>query len=213
MSGAVALASCPVDIAVMAKAPVAGLAKTRLIPALGAIAAARLHRDMVLRTLRTACSAGLGGDVTLWGAPTLSHSFFRALQKRGVTCREQPPGDLGARMRHAFTCMLPRPMLLIGTDCPVMTATHLRTAARALTDGFDAAFLPADDGGYVLIGLRSDAPAELFSDVPWGTSEVMAVTRERLMHLRYTWVEPATLWDVDTADDLARLRASHLMRV
>lgn len=209
----IAQGAVPIDVAVMAKAPVPGLAKTRLIPAMGAIAAARLHRHMVLRTLHTAYSAGLGGAVTLWGAPSLAHPFFRALQRRGVTCREQPSGDLGVRMRHVFTGAITRPVLLIGTDCPAMTAAHLRSAARALTDGFDAAFLPAEDGGYVLVGLRSDAPAALFADVPWGTSDVMAVTRERLMRLRCTWVEPATLWDVDTADDLARLRALRLMRV
>jgi glycosyltransferase A (GT-A) superfamily protein (DUF2064 family) len=108
-------------------------------------------------------------------------------------------------MQYALTCSLPRPVLLIGTDCPAMTVEHLRSAAHALTEGNDAVILPAEDGGYVLIGLRSAADVMLFDNVPWGTSDVMEVTRRRLRHLHYTWAEPATLWDVDTPEDLARL--------
>ncbi|THF62651.1 TIGR04282 family arsenosugar biosynthesis glycosyltransferase [Pseudothauera rhizosphaerae] len=200
-----------VDVAVLARAPTPGMAKTRLIPALGAEAAARLHRRLVIRSLGTACAARLGGSVTLWGTPSLSHRFFRALGKRGVSCREQPSGDLGVRMQYALACSLPRPVLLIGTDCPGMTAGHLRAAARSLIEGKDAVILPAEDGGYVLIGLRSAAHASLFDGVPWGTSQVMEATRQRLRQLRYAWAEPAMLWDVDTPADLARLSGTGLI--
>ena len=65
--------------------------------------------------------------------------------------------------------------------------------------------IPAEDGGYVLIGVRTPDPA-LFSDMPWGTPLVMNETRRRLRTLGLTWREPVTLWDVDLPQDLERMR-------
>ena len=159
-----------VQVAVLAKAPVPGLAKTRLIPALGALGAARLQRQLTRNTLQTACDAGLGA-VTLWCAPHAQHRFFRALhQTTGVPCRVQASGDLGERMHTAFSLHCAQgPLLLIGTDCPPLTPAHLRQAAQALLDGDDAVFHPAEDGGYVLVGLRQPQAA-LFCDIAWSLS-------------------------------------------
>jgi len=196
-----------VGIAVFARAPMAGAAKTRLIPALGAQGAARLQRRLTLRAVRTAREAGLG-PVTLWCAPDSQHRFFRALrQVTGVDCRTQPSGDLGARMLHAFRWHCGEgPLLLIGTDCPALAADDLRVAAQALREGDDAVFLPAEDGGYVLIGLRRAQPA-LFDGIAWGSASVMDETRARLRAVGAAWREPTTLWDVDRPADLKRLAA------
>jgi len=97
-------------------------------------------------------------------------------------------------------------LLLIGTDCPALTVEHLTSAATALRNGNDAVFIPAEDGGYVLVGLRRPQPG-LFEGIDWGTGKVMAQTRERLAALGLRWVEPATLWDVDRPADLCRLAA------
>lgn len=195
-----------VGIAVMAKAPIAGYAKTRLIPQLGAGAAARLHRELTLRTLATARAAGIG-PVTLWCAPDSRQRFFRALQRRcGLELRIQPELDLGARMAHVFAANGERPLLLIGTDCPALTAEHLRQAAQALRDGADAVFITTEDGGYFLVGLQAPAP-ELFVDIDWSTERVMAQTRHRLTKLGLRWQETARLWDVDRAEDVARWQA------
>ncbi len=196
-----------VNIAVFARAPEAGRAKTRLIPALGAQGAARLQRQLTLRAVRTAREAGLG-PVTLWCAPDSQHRLFRALRRSaGVECRAQPAGDLGARMLDAFRWHCGEgPLLLIGTDCPALAADDLRAAARALREGSDAVFLPAEDGGYVLIGLRRPQP-HLFDGIAWGTSSVMDETRARLRAAGATWQEPKTLWDVDRPADLQRLAA------
>ncbi|MDE2277064.1 MAG: DUF2064 domain-containing protein, partial [Burkholderiales bacterium] len=99
------------------------------------------------------------------------------------------------------------PLLLIGTDCPVLDAAHLRRAARALLDGDDAVFYPAEDGGYVLVGLREPQPG-LFSEMTWSTAEVMAQTRTRARTLGLRLREFETLWDVDRPADLARLLAT-----
>jgi rSAM/selenodomain-associated transferase 1 len=139
------------DIAVFARAPVPGEAKTRLIPALGAEGAAALHRRMVRDILAKARAAGLG-RVTLWGAPDVSHaSFAESATAFGVELRAQGPGDLGARMEAAFHSTLP--LLLVGSDCPSIEPSDLRACAAALQSGADAVFLPAEDGGYGLVGL------------------------------------------------------------
>ena len=96
------------------------------------------------------------------------------------------------------------PLLLIGTDCPALHTGHLHEAANLLHSGHDAVFIPAEDGGYVLVGLRRPQPY-LFERIDWGSESVMAHTRERLTRLGLRWAEPATLWDVDRPADLARL--------
>lgn len=195
-------------IAILARAPVAGQCKTRLIPVLGADGAADLHRRMMARTVDHALAAGIG-PVTLWCTPDTTHAAFSAHRER-VALRAQTGGDLGARMLAAFEAERGTPLLLIGTDCPVLTVDHLRTCAAALHAGNDAVFLPTEDGGYCLVGLREPRPA-LFDAMPWSTDRVMPETRRRLVRTGLRWQEPALLWDVDTPDDLTRLRASGLM--
>ena len=196
-----------VQIAIMAKAPIPGLAKTRLIPALGAMGAARLQRRLTRMTVACALNARLGA-VTVWCTPDQRHRFFRALkQTNGVDLLVQSGGDLGARMHTAFRlhCVI-GPSIVVGTDCPVLRPEHLREAARALIAGDDAVFHPAEDGGYALVGLRAPQPA-LFADMPWSTSRVMTETRARA-HARGLRVrEFETLWDVDVPAQLERLEA------
>jgi uncharacterized protein len=100
------------------------------------------------------------------------------------------------------------PVLVIGTDCPVLTEADLRGAANALRDGTDVILIPADDGGYVLIGTRSEQPA-LFAGIAWGTKTVLAETRARIIENCLVLTERPPLWDVDTESDLARLERAH----
>jgi rSAM/selenodomain-associated transferase 1 len=195
-----------VGIAILARAPVPGQAKTRLIPALGAGGAARLQEWLLLRTVALALDAGLG-PVTLWWDGTPDHPALAACCARGpLESRRQPDGDLGDRMHAAIAkSTTPGGTLVIGTDCPALTTAHLREAAAQLAN-HDAVLYPAEDGGYVLIGLRRAEP-ELFADMPWGSATVMEQTRQRLRTLGWNWSEPATLWDVDRPDDLERLLA------
>ena len=196
-----------VQIAIMAKAPIPGLAKTRLIPALGAIGAARLQRRLTRMTVACALGARLGA-VTVWCAPDSRHRFFRALkQTNGVDLLVQSAGDLGARMHTAFRlhCEL-GPLIVVGTDCPVLRPEHLRAAAQALIAGDDAVFHPAEDGGYALVGLRSPQ-LTLFADMPWSTSRVMPETRARAHAQGLRVREFETLWDVDLPAQLERLEA------
>jgi len=196
----------PVAIAVLAKAPVPGLAKTRLAPALGDDGAAALQERLTARAVATACAAETG-PVTLWATPDPSHASFRALAERyPIALATQPDGDLGARMLTAIRAAN-GPTLVIGTDCPALAPDHLLAAATHLRNGIDAVLIPADDGGYVLIGMRKPQPAP-FADMTWSTDTVAAETRRRMARLNLSWREPARLWDVDRPEDLARLDPS-----
>ena len=192
-----------VSIAVLAKAPIPGYAKTRLIPAIGAHAAAALQERLTERAVATALAAKVG-PVTVWCSPDATHSsFVRLAIRERITLRVQPQGDLGARMLAA-TVAGNGPVLVIGTDCPALTDLHLRGAASALREGNDIIIIPAEDGGYVLIGSRTAQPT-LFSGIAWGTKSVLADTRARIVERLLVLAERPPLWDVDTEDDLARL--------
>jgi glycosyltransferase A (GT-A) superfamily protein (DUF2064 family) len=113
-------------------------------------------------------------------------------------------------MHAAFVRHCPRsPLLLVGTDCPALAPVHLRAAAQSLCEGFDAVFHPAEDGGYVLVGLNRPQRA-LFEGIAWGTSRVMQQTRARARERNLRVRELETLWDVDLPEDLPRLRGLDL---
>ncbi len=197
-------------VLVFARAPEPGAAKTRLIPLLGAERAANLQRILIERALRTAIDARLG-DVELWCTPSAAHPLFSG-RPTDLRTASQRGNDLGARMFNAASASLKssRRAILVGTDCPALLPTDLQDAARALQSGYDAVFTPAEDGGYVLVGLaRCDA--RLFDGISWGTDTVMACTRARLAELGWRWLELPVSWDVDRPADFHRLAASGLI--
>ena len=200
-----------VDVAVFARAPIAGAAKTRLIPRLGAAGAAQLQRQLIERAVARAQSLP-GARVTLWTTGPLD-SMAEPMMRSGVALRLQHGDDLGARMAHAFADTLEgsRPMLLIGTDCPVQTADDLQQALAALGDA-DAVIQPAEDGGYVLIGMTRPHPV-LFEHIQWGSDTVLAATRQRATGAGLRLAEIAPLWDVDRSEDLDRAIALGLVRL
>lgn len=191
---------------IFAKAPCPGQVKTRLGACLGMPQAARIHRLLTLHTLETA-SRHLTCPIELWCAPGTEHRFFRACRRRhALTLRAQRGKDLGERMAHAFAATLEEGgrAVLIGTDCPLLEGTHLQQAFDSLTQGHDAVLTPAEDGGYVLIGLSRHSP-RLFEGIPWGGASVRQDTLLRLENLRWRWRELDRLWDIDTPRDLHRL--------
>jgi rSAM/selenodomain-associated transferase 1 len=192
---------------VFAKAPVAGEVKTRLIPTLGAQAAAQLQARLLHHALRVARAAH-PGRLELWCAPDCAHPFLRQCAVRFAAELEVQVGsDVGERMAHALRRHLGerRSAVLIGSDCPSLEPDDVRAAFRALRSGRDAVFSPTEDGGYALIGL-SRFEASLFEGVSWSTPHVMAQTRERMVRLRWRWQELAMRWDIDRPEDWARLK-------
>lgn len=192
-------------IIVFAKAPVPGLAKTRLAPALGEAGAAALAERMLRHALAQAVAADVG-PVELCAAPDTSHPALQAAAaERGVRLAEQGTGDLGLRMHRALARSLMRHgrALLIGTDAPSLDAAVLRQAASALQD-HDAVFVPSLDGGYALVGQRR-ADARWFCDMRWSHARVMEDTRERLRAAGVRWAELPAVADIDEPADLVHL--------
>ncbi len=192
------------ELMVFAKAPVAGSAKTRLIPALGSEGAAKLHAELVQRTLKY--SLDTEWTTTLWCSPLSDTPFFQCLAKKYNVLLDQQSGeDLGDRMFNAFqsTFKHKKHVVIIGTDCPVLDKDLIRKVFVALTASYDAVIVPAEDGGYVLLGLTW-VDFSLFSDISWGTTTVYEQTLTCLQALNFNCLVLPALWDIDRPEDLKR---------
>ena len=199
-----------VRIIIFAKAPQAGLAKTRLIPALGAEGAARLAQRMLQVTVASAQAAALGPLQLCLTPPPADSAWANFTWAAGVELRGQGEGDLGQRMARAVEQGVQQglPVLLIGTDCPQLTPALLHQAAQALFS-HDSVLFPASDGGYVLLGLRRANP-RVFAGIAWSSASVAASTRARLAELGWSLFEGPELDDIDDPEDLPKLPAGWL---
>ena len=188
----------------MARAPVSGETKRRLIPAIGAQRAAALHRAMIHHAVTAALASGVG-PVELWCTPSMDHEVFRSLRSRmRVELHAQVGADLGTRMHTAIEARS-GPTAVIGTDCPFLEPDDLvRTAGILGSSNADVVIAPAFDGGYVLIAVERPRP-ELFAQVDWGTGRVLAQTRERAHAARLRLVELEPRRDIDRPEDLETL--------
>ena len=196
-------------IVLLARYPVPGQAKTRLIPALEPAGAARLHRRLTEHAVSAARAAGASGDagvtVCFTGA---GRREFRAWLGGDFAYAMQPAGDLGVRLRRAFGSAFSghaRRVVVVATDVPDLTAVVLRHALASLRE-HDVVLGPAADGGYYLIGLKRARP-ELFLGIDWGTGRVCSQTREAIRRQGLSVLELPTLGDVDLPEDAAALRA------
>lgn len=203
----------PLRIIIFAKAPQAGLAKTRLIPALGAQGAADLAQRMLRHTLDTAMFANIG-SVELCMTPSATDLAWRMIaMPKTVVRTDQGEGDLGARMGRAAQRAIGggESVLLIGTDCPELSIAHLQQAAQALEHN-DAVLLPTFDGGYALLGLNYFW-LPLFVDIAWSTNTVALETLFRLAQLDAKVGIHRMLHDIDEPADLKWLPTSWLQPV
>ncbi len=198
------------QIMIFGRYPVAGKAKTRLIPALGPEGAARLHRQMTEHVVAMARSAvrktgarQIGITFCCTGAPLKA---FRAWLGPDLVYLQQGSGDLGTRMLGAFKTALvkgPGPVIVIGSDLPDLTGDIIDQAFKRLEND-DIVLGPAADGGYYLLGMNSLHP-EVLAGIDWGTEHVCRQTRDRINGLGLSMAELPLLRDVDRPDDLSRL--------
>ncbi len=195
-------------IIVFAKAPVSGEVKTRLHGVLSPQRCAELQSTLIAHTLHTTTSTSLC-PVELWSSDAKSAHSVDSGKQYGLAVQQQQSGDLGQRMQHAFSVAFKQAsyVLLIGCDCPALNPAHLQQCLQILQEKqAPIVLIPAEDGGYVLIGLRSEQ-GELFQDVGWGSNQVLAQTRKKIEQLRLRHVELDALWDLDRPQDLARLKS------
>jgi hypothetical protein len=187
-------------VAVFLKVPRLGTVKSRLARGIGWAEATRLHRALSAALIRRLARDGRW-RVTLWLTPRagLRH---RDVPRLGLPRFDQGAGDLGARMARAFVHGRGRPIVLVGTDVPELTAAVVAQAFRLLRSN-DAVFGPATDGGYWLVGLRGRRPP--FARVRWSTPHALADTRANLKGARVALLDP--LDDIDTPADYRRWRS------
>jgi hypothetical protein len=194
-----------VAIIIFAKAPQAGLAKTRLIPSLGPDGAAHLAERMLFHTVEQAMNTGFD-HIELCVTPDTTHTAFQTLARlngKHLLLSRQSDGDLGERMHTALkrTLSAHSSVLLVGTDAPALTTDVLARASLALRT-HQAVFVPATDGGYVLAGF-TQAYEPLFARMPWSTAQVMQETRRRMQAAGWRWKELPAITDIDEPPDLA----------
>jgi rSAM/selenodomain-associated transferase 1 len=193
---------------VFARAPRPGSVKTRLIEGgFTAEEACEIHLALLGDVLEQAARAARGTAALslAWSEPPATPPA-PDLIPAGVTVETQAGSDLGERMARAIQEKLRaghRKALILGSDAPTLPADHLRAAFDALA-AREIVIGPADDGGYYLIGM-SRLHLEIFRDVPWGSRNVLSVTRKRLAKAGTPHQEIGPWHDVDTAEDLKRL--------
>jgi rSAM/selenodomain-associated transferase 2/rSAM/selenodomain-associated transferase 1 len=199
-------------IIVMTRFPEPGKTKSRLIPTISANRAATLHRCLIANTLCVVCqwAEDHGGDVEVRFSGGDEASFCEIL---GTRCRYVPQseGSLGTRMNSAVQSAFEdgiKFIVVIGTDCPGLEASHLTQAFGRLRHR-DVVIGPATDGGYYLIGMRRHFP-ELFEKIEWGTETVLRQTLQKCAKAGASLSQLAPLSDVDYAEDLIQCRRAEI---
>ena len=194
----------PPAVMIMAKVPREGEVKTRLAPLLGDSGCVRLQEILVRHVTGVAYSVSPIATYVAY-SPMDGEAEMARLVPDDVVLFRQEGNDLGERMTNAVSLVTARhngPLVIIGTDLPLISASHIRVAIEGLDGGNDAVIGPAHDGGYYLVALSRPLP-QLFDIDPslWGGPEVLEATlrRAQLSDLRIRLTEP--LRDLDTVED------------
>ncbi|HWS85702.1 MAG TPA: TIGR04282 family arsenosugar biosynthesis glycosyltransferase [Pyrinomonadaceae bacterium] len=203
-------------IIVMAKAPRAGEAKTRLAPPLTPEGAARLAACLFADTVSSALGAGAAVVVAYApadGRAALEEALRLTLTEEaagGLHWLEQCGGDLGERLEGVAGRAFEEgfgPLLFVGADSPTLPPSCLAAALEMFRRGrADVALGPTEDGGYYAVGMQEPA-AGLFDSVEWSTPRAYDQTARNADRLGLRVLELPPWYDVDTPADLERLRA------
>lgn len=192
---------------IFAKAPVPGEVNTRLIPHIGIDKATLLQEELVHSRLKTFTEADMC-HVHLWCSPDSNSDFFNKCQKTyDVALFKQVGIDLGARMSAAIKQSLEKfkHVVVIGADAPALSVSQVEEAIKVIRNSNEIVLVPAEDGGYVLIGMNNHH-SEIFLTVPWGTDRVLRKTRGNIIALGLKYHELDECWDIDRPEDYDRYR-------
>jgi rSAM/selenodomain-associated transferase 1 len=199
-------------MAIMAKAPRVGDAKTRLVPPLSPEQAAALSacfiRDAAENIAAAAQQIPVDGYIAF--APPDAAAELRPLLAQDTRLLPSRRQGLGASLHDAAADLLGAgygAVCLVNSDSPTLPTSILTDAARALALPGDRLILgPAEDGGYYLIGLKQ-THRRLFEDVAWSTPRVLAQTEERAREIGLAATRLPVWYDVDDMGSLRRLNA------
>ncbi|MBI3758938.1 MAG: TIGR04282 family arsenosugar biosynthesis glycosyltransferase [Deltaproteobacteria bacterium] len=195
----------------MAKAPLAGQVKTRLLGELTAEDAADLYAAFLSDTfvlMEDVAAEREALRLVLCYTPEGAAEAFEKVEREGSLMLAQRGADLGERLQNCLADLFElgyEAVVIIGGDSPTLPGENVWEALESLTDNDQVVLGPAEDAGYYLLGMRQLHP-RLLQDIPWSTSEVLAVTRERAREANITLIELPSWYDVDTPEELARLR-------
>jgi rSAM/selenodomain-associated transferase 1 len=191
-------------LVIMARAPLPGQVKTRLIPSLSPEQCAELYRAMLEDTLAMAASVPLYLTYLAF-TPSEQADLFRSLVAEGITMLQQRGDNLGHRMANAVRELETKysPVVIIGSDLPTLQPEALLQALKEL-ETKDLCLGPTSDGGYYLVGLRRGCGV-VFEDIPWSTPDVLATTLRRAEAAGLSVALLHTLGDVDVIEDVAGL--------
>jgi rSAM/selenodomain-associated transferase 1 len=197
-------------VMLFARTPVPGKVKTRLIPALGAQGAYRLHRAMLNSSIARLLQVE-ADELQLWLADSGVEGDQGFVVPAALSLHRQYGDDLGLRMAHGFRHNFDlgcSGVIVVGSDCPQLRLEHYQQVLSEL-ERHDAVIIPALDGGYVLLGLRRYHHS-LFIDIPWGEDCVYRRTVDKLEVLGWRWCSLDALADIDRPEDLVYLEGLEL---
>ncbi|WP_280274063.1 TIGR04282 family arsenosugar biosynthesis glycosyltransferase [Nocardia wallacei] len=198
---------------VVAKAPIAGFAKTRLTPPFSPREAAQLAAAALLDTLAAVRHSGLRHRVVAWTGDLdlAEHAAELAAALAEFTLVPQRGDTFGQRLAHAHhdAAELGAPVLQIGMDTPQAGPAVLAAGAARLLDSGDTVLGPATDGGWWALGLTEPAPARVLTEVPMSTGSTGARTRAALREFGCRVHRLPTLSDVDTVEDAVAVAAEY----
>lgn len=185
-----------------AKFPVLGNVKTRLEPLLSKQGSYDLHVKLVNHMNQVLRDSE--GNPVLFLDRIGNHPSIDSIKKH-TPLDVQVGEDLGEKMLNAINLALATTdkVVLVGSDCPVLSPEIIQQALNSL-DNADMVFVPAEDGGYVLVGASKPNP-NVFKNIPWGTGNVMEETLKVLNGDKTLFKLLEKLWDVDRPEDYERL--------
>ncbi len=193
-------------LVVMARAPRLGEGKSRLRSVLTDEERLELQEAFLRDTVDVALNANVG-RVYLAVTPPDATAWAEREFGAEVSTIAQRGDDLGQRIFNAFREVATRshgPIVVIGTDAPLLAAKHLQAAHEALARS-DVCFGPSDDGGYYLVA-SNEPRAALFESVTWGTDKVLETSLDHARNAGFAHELLDELYDVDTPADLERMR-------
>lgn len=201
-------------VVIFAKAPRHGNVKTRLGKRIGMRAATTVYKQLLNRSVMAALEAQAGQrnlDVLISAPAQRSHPSFRRHYARGAKGLRQARGDLGKKMQHCIGHALKQyqQVVITGTDAPGLTDAAIKQAFQLLQNA-PLAFLPANDGGYVLLASRVNTKAP-FQRIAWSSGHELQQTRNRLRRAKLPFLEGPLFTDIDSLQDYKQARRQGLL--
>jgi rSAM/selenodomain-associated transferase 1 len=193
-------------IVIMAKKPEPNMVKTRMIPDLNPQMVSKIYHGFLLDRIEQV--SGISGvDNYIAYTPNSAENFFKDISFDNFTLLPQEGKDLGERLSNISYGLFEkgyRKVIIMDSDSPNLPSGFITSSLNSLNEA-DIVLGPCEDGGYYLVGLRLHVP-EIFMDIPWSTSKVTEITKERAIAKGKSIFLLEKWYDVDTKEDLLRLK-------